>query len=71
MTTTTIDARPSADCTVNDMLLRNPRSGRVFNAFGVDTCCGGTVTLAQAAIDADVALEVLLDALELVAEGVR
>ena len=70
-TTARITARITADDTVNDALLRLPATGRVFNAFGIDSCCGGAATIAQAATDADIPLDVLLDALELAAEGVR
>jgi iron-sulfur cluster repair protein YtfE (RIC family) len=34
---------------VNDVLRRAPLAGAVFNRYGIDTCCGGALTLAQAA----------------------
>jgi iron-sulfur cluster repair protein YtfE (RIC family) len=38
-----------------DALLRlHPVAGRVLNAFGIDTCCGGSLTLTQAAAEASV-----------------
>lgn len=52
------------DATVNDVLRRFPNAGQVFNAFGVDTCCGGGNTLVEAARAADLDPAVLLDALE-------
>ena len=51
------------DMTVNDVLRRFPHTGLVFDAFGVDACCGGGNTLAAAASDADLEPAVLLDAL--------
>ena len=35
--------------TVNEVLLAAPETGEIFNRLGVDTCCGGTLTLAEAA----------------------
>ena len=60
----TPDARIGADWSVNDTLLRYPAATGVFNAFGIDACCGGAATLAQAAQDADIALDTLLAALD-------
>lgn len=51
------------DSTVNDVLLRHPATVAVFNAFGVDACCGGAASLAEAARDAGISLDALLDAL--------
>jgi regulator of cell morphogenesis and NO signaling len=59
--------------TVNEALRRIPNAGLVFNAFGVDACCGGGNTLDAAARDAGIDPAVLLDALASVvdAEGAR
>lgn len=46
---------------VNETLRRWPAAVMALNAFGVDTCCGGAASLAQAAADADVPLDDLLD----------
>ncbi len=35
--------------TVNDVIAREPRTIEVFNRFGIDTCCGGGVAIAEAA----------------------
>lgn len=35
--------------TVNEALLAAPGTAEIFNRLGVDTCCGGTLTLAEAA----------------------
>lgn len=34
---------------VNDVLRRYPAAASVFNDFGLDTCCGGALSLAEAA----------------------
>ncbi|HYD52884.1 MAG TPA: DUF542 domain-containing protein [Gemmatimonadaceae bacterium] len=49
--------------TVNETLLRHPETVLVFNRHGVDSCCGGEATLADAARDAALPLETLLDEL--------
>jgi len=49
--------------TVNEVMQRHPVAVRVFNAFGVDACCGGAAPLSEAALDANVPIEALLDAL--------
>lgn len=35
--------------TINELVLRHPETVEVFNRFGLDTCCGGGVTAADAA----------------------
>ena len=55
---------PSLDTTVNDVLHCHPATMRVFNAFGVDACCGGAASLADAAGDAGIEPVALLEALE-------
>ena len=35
--------------TVNDMVAAHPETIAVFNRFGLDTCCGGGVPIAEAA----------------------
>jgi iron-sulfur cluster repair protein YtfE (RIC family) len=53
-----------ATWTVDDVLLAHPESAAVFNAFGVDTCCGGAASLGDAALHARLTPAALLDALE-------
>jgi iron-sulfur cluster repair protein YtfE (RIC family) len=48
---------------VNEVLHLHPPTAAVFNAFGVDACCGGDRTIARAAREDGVALESLLAAL--------
>ena len=50
--------------TVNEVVRRHPVALRVFTAFGVEACCRGGTPLPQAALDANVPLDELLDALE-------
>ncbi|HLS46939.1 MAG TPA: DUF542 domain-containing protein [Gemmatimonadales bacterium] len=35
--------------TVNDLLRELPESGATLNRLGIDTCCGGSMTLTEAA----------------------
>ena len=46
--------------TVNETLRHLPEAAAVFNRFGIDTCCGGGLTLEQAARSAGVSTETLL-----------
>jgi regulator of cell morphogenesis and NO signaling len=54
--------------TVNDVLLRHPRSAAVFARFGIDACCGGANPLEEVArrhrLDADALLAALHEAAE-------
>lgn len=50
--------------TVNEIMQQHPVAVTVFNTFGVDACCGGGEPLADAALDAGVELDVLLEALQ-------
>ena len=59
-----IDRTISPALTVNELLARYPLSGSVLNAFGLDTCCGGLLSVRDAAIEAGAAPEQVLSALE-------
>ena len=52
--------------TINEVLLKYPSAVAVLNAYGIDTCCGGGNSLAEAAacdgIDLDEILGALRDA---------
>jgi DNA-binding MarR family transcriptional regulator len=50
--------------TVNEVLLRHPELAPVFNAYSIDTCCGGAVPLDSVARRHGIDLEALLTALE-------
>lgn len=50
--------------TVNDVLKQYPETVSVFNAFGIDACCGGAASLREAARRDGVDLAELLAALQ-------
>lgn len=54
----------TATQTVRDIALENPDSIRVFEAFGIDYCCGGRKPLAEACASKNIAVNQVLDALE-------
>lgn len=62
------------DAFVDETLRRHPETMSVFNAFGIDTCCGSAATIEDAArrdgADADALLAALHDAVAL-SGGVR
>ena len=35
--------------TINEIVDRHPETIEIFNRFGLDTCCGGGVSVAEAA----------------------
>lgn len=53
---TTANSHPPLDCSmsVNDMIARHPETAEVFNAYGIDTCCGGGASVQNAARDSNV-----------------
>ena len=52
------------DATINDTIARFPSTARIFNRFGIDTCCGGGSTVAEAARLERVDPHALLEALK-------
>jgi regulator of cell morphogenesis and NO signaling len=56
--------------TVNEVIESFPDTIAVFNSFGVDSCCGGNATLAEAAADAGVDLNALVSAVLAVTSAV-
>jgi regulator of cell morphogenesis and NO signaling len=50
--------------TLNDAIRLHPESVAVFNQFGLDACCGGAATIAEAAARDGAPLDELLRALE-------
>ena len=58
------DKRFDANMSVNTTIQRFPGSIAVFNELGVDACCGGASSLAEAALEAGITLQTLVDALE-------
>lgn len=59
-TTTQIDK----GSTVNEIVAQYPDSITVFNQFGIDSCCGGAVPLAEAAQRDGADVDELLAALQ-------
>ena len=53
-----------ANWTVNETLAHYPAALDVFNALGMDTCCGGDLPLLEAASYANVTWPALVRALE-------
>jgi len=49
--------------TVNDLLRETPAAAAVLNRLGIDTCCGGSLSLAEAAASVGLPLGELLAAL--------
>jgi iron-sulfur cluster repair protein YtfE (RIC family) len=49
--------------TVEDAARRSPHAAEILRGFGIDTCCGGRLTLSQAAASAGIAVETVLEAL--------
>ena len=48
--------------TINELLRLMPESGAALGRLGVDTCCGGSLTLTEAAASAGIPLTTLLSA---------
>ena len=48
--------------TINELLRLMPESAAAIGRLGVDTCCGGSLTLTEAATSAGVPLAALLSA---------
>ena len=58
--TTGASGIPDASWSVNDVITAYPGSVRVFNAFGIDSCCHGDDTLDRAARNADLEADTLI-----------
>lgn len=54
--------------TVREIALENPSSIRVFEAFGIDYCCGGRKPLAEACAAGNLAVDEVIAALETAAQ---
>lgn len=50
--------------TVNDLLRETPAAAAVLNRLGIDTCCGGSLSLAEAAASVGLPLARLLAAIQ-------
>jgi regulator of cell morphogenesis and NO signaling len=47
----TINSSIDSSWTVNDVLDQFPETISILNLLGIDTCCGGNLTLSDAAAD--------------------
>lgn len=52
------------DKTVREIVIENPSTSRIFEAAGIDYCCGGNKSLAEACERANVRTEYVLEQLE-------
>lgn len=50
--------------TVRELVLANPAAARTFEKFGIDYCCGGNKSLAEACANARVAVAQVIGAIE-------
>jgi regulator of cell morphogenesis and NO signaling len=57
--------------TVREVAVENPAATRVFEKFGIDYCCGGNQLLDQACAKAGIAVDEILDAIEMEEEATR
>jgi iron-sulfur cluster repair protein YtfE (RIC family) len=48
---------------INEIIRRIPASVAVLNAYGIDTCCGGEISLAESSKEIGVAPENILRAI--------
>ena len=55
--------------TVHELVHSRPETGPVLRSYGIDTCCGGTRTLAEAAKVAGHDIAALVHELEQVSVG--
>lgn len=53
----------ASERTVRDLASANPGAARIFESFGIDYCCGGERSLAQACSAAKVSVQEVIDAL--------
>lgn len=68
--TRTIDLPAIADeVTVNELIRTFPETVQVFNAFGIDACCGGAVPVREAAERDGADVSAILEALATVVRG--
>lgn len=59
----------TAETTIRQIVVDLPASIRIFESFGIDYCCGGNRTLAQACADKKSDPRALLDSIRLLSSG--
>jgi regulator of cell morphogenesis and NO signaling len=57
--------------TVREFAVENPAATRIFEKFGIDYCCGGNQSLEQACQKANIAIDEVLDTLEMAGDTAR
>ncbi len=57
--------------TVRELVLENPAVTRVFEKLGIDYCCGGNQSLERACHAANLAVDQVLDSLEMAEQATR
>ena len=71
MSERTIGGEAVLEATVNQVIAERPEALHVFRDYGIDACCGGALTVAEAARRHRVPAGDLLAALAEVAEPAR
>ena len=66
---TMIELRPGM--TVNDLLREEARAAAVLNRLGIDTCCGGMLTLEEASRGAGTTADAVIEQVLHAARGDR
>ena len=64
VSSTSSDSSITPRSTVDAVIGQSPVAAAVLNGFGIDTCCGGRSSLAEAAMDARVDVAILIAALD-------
>jgi regulator of cell morphogenesis and NO signaling len=54
----------SADDTLNDIVMRYPKALPILDAYGLDTCCGGGISLRETASRHGLSLDAIMKSLE-------
>lgn len=59
----------SIEKSIADLVTELPERAAIFDKYGIDFCCGGSRTLSQACIDADVRLDDVLGEINIIKEN--
>ncbi|PYX97449.1 MAG: hypothetical protein DMG71_03040 [Acidobacteria bacterium] len=59
----------TAEKTVRELALENTTATRVFEKLGIDYCCGGNKSLGEACRASNLAMEEVIDSLEMAEEA--
>lgn len=62
------DRKITLDMVINEVIKKYPRTIAVFNAYRVDSCCGGGQSVVKTAASDGVDVEALLEALNAAVE---